>query len=34
MESTANIVSDDLEITLKCEKTWIRPIKPSNEVGL
>ena len=34
MESTAKIVSDDWEITLKCERTWIRPIKPSNEVGL
>ena len=33
MESTANIVSDDWEITLKCERTWIRYITPSNEVG-
>ena len=33
-ESTANIVSDEYEITLKWKRAKVRPIKPSNEVGL
>lgn len=33
MELMVNIVLDDLEIILKCEKIWIRFIKLLNEVG-